>query len=314
MRLSAFEGLARAIEGRVDFDFPMSRLTSMRIGGPARAVAHPRDENDLVAAMKFCRQENLPFVIMGNGTNLLVLNGGLEAVVIRVAEGLNYIKLRKEQIGFVELEAGAGLSLRRLLGFAVARGLSGVEFLAGIPGTAGGAVATNAGAFGHAIADVIIKVRLVSSASESWELDVKEMKFNYRSAQLPHESAVSAVVFRLLPGKPEIIRKTIREHIKTRMRTQPIRHLSAGCIFKNPPGHFAGKLIEEAGMKGKRFGGAQISPLHANFIINLGQARAEDVLHLMEEARQRVLKLSGIELEPEIRVLGNPTSQRIACE
>lgn len=306
MERNAIAALARVMEGQVDYDFPMSGLTSMRIGGPAWAVAHPRDENDLAEAMIFCRQENLPFVLMGNGTNLLILDGELEAVVIRVAGGLDHIRVGEDPRGFVELEAGAGAPLRRLLGFAVARGLSGLEFLAGIPGTVGGAVATNAGAFGRSVADAIMRVRLVNSAGERWELNVKDMKFSYRRAQLPPESALSAVVFRLLAGKPGVIRRTMREHIKNRMLTQPLRFLSAGCIFKNPPGDFAGRLIEAAGMKGKRCGEAQISPIHANFIINRGQARAEDVLRLMQEARQRVMQLAGIELEPEIRILGAP--------
>jgi UDP-N-acetylmuramate dehydrogenase len=306
MKRNAIANLERVIESGVDYDFPMAKIASIRIGGPAWAIAHPRDETDLAKAMTFCRKEEIPFVIIGNCTNLLILDGGLEAVVIRTAGGLSHIHMRSNASDYVEIEAGAGLPLRRLMGFVASHGLSGMEFLVGIPGTAGGAVATNAGAMGRSIAEVLTRVRLVNSRGERFEMDVKEMSFAYRMAHLPPESSVSAAFFHLVPGKAERIRQTMEEHIKNRMRTQPLRYPSAGCIFKNPPGHFAGSLLDAAGIKGLRCGGAQISELHANFIINQGGARAEDVLHLIQEARHRVMQQAGIDLETEIVILGSP--------
>ncbi len=302
----AIADLERIIEGRVDYDFPMSSLTSIRIGAPAWAVAHPRDEKELIEAMAFCREQDIPFVIIGNGTNLLVLDGGIEAVVIRVSQGLDHIKIIKYESGNAELDAGAGLPIRRLLGFAAARGLSGIEFLAGIPGTIGGAVATNAGAGGRSVAEGITQVRLVNARRDRWNMAFKDLRFTYRTMHLPPESAVSGAFFRLFSREAEEVRRMMGEFMKNRMRTQPLRYPSAGCMFKNPPGDFAGRLIDAAGMKSRRCGDAQISELHANFIINRGHARASDVLHLMHEARERVKLHAGIDLDPEIRILGSP--------
>ncbi|MBW2148053.1 MAG: UDP-N-acetylmuramate dehydrogenase [Deltaproteobacteria bacterium] len=304
MKRKVLSALERIVEGRMDYDVPMSKLTSIRIGGPAWAVVHPGDERELMEAMSFCRDHDVPFVIIGNGTNLLVLDGGIEAVVIRVGRGLDHIRIIKHESGHMELYAGAGLHIRRLLGFAAAHGLSGIDFLAGVPGTIGGAVATNAGAAGHSVAERITHVCLVNTRREQWKVAVKDLRFTYRTMQLPPESAVSGSFFRLFSREASEVRRTMGEFMKNRMRTQPLRYPSAGCMFKNPTGDYAGRLIDAAGMKGRRCGDAQISEVHANFIINRGHARAADVIYLMEKARERVKLEAGIDLDPEIRTLG----------
>ena len=304
MKHGALNALSRIMKGKVAYSFPMSRITSFRIGGPAWAVAHPGDENELAAAMSFCHKAGVPCVIIGNGTNLLVLDGGLEAAVIRVSPGMISIRIVEESSPYVELEVGAGAPLRKLLGFALTRRLSGLEFLVSIPGSTGGAVATNAGAFERSMADVITKVRLVNEKGELFYLSGKDIGFSYRQARLPESSAISAVFFRLVAGDEGHIRRTMREHAKQRMKTQPLRYPSAGSVFKNPSGDFAGRLIEAVGLKGYRCGDAQISEVHANFIVNRGHASAAEVLCLMQEARRRVKQLTGVDLEPEIQVLG----------
>jgi UDP-N-acetylmuramate dehydrogenase len=293
------ERLSVHVRGRVLRDEPLSRHTSFRIGGPADALVVPEDVSDLKAALAFARAERIPVHILGGGSNTLVRDGGIRGMVILLSA------LQDLERSGAEVKVGAGVRLSRLLAFCSRQGLAGLEVLSGIPGTVGGAVWGNAGAWGGSVADRLARVRLVTADGEDRALSREAIPFAYRCSGLPRGAVVTQAVFFLTEDAPFAIRRRISRCLIQRNASQPVEFRSAGSIFKNPPGDFAGRLVEEAGIKGTRIGGAMISEQHGNFIINLGGALATDVLALASLAQERVQAESGIRLEMEIQVIGD---------
>lgn len=281
---------------------PMSRHTSFRIGGPARRMAFPKRAEQVVLLVDFARQCGARPLVIGNGTNLLCPDEGLDRLVIDLSAGLT--KLEKGQEPNT-IATSCGVSLARLASFACDLGLTGLEFAHGIPGTLGGALAMNAGAYGGEMCQVVQGVHVLFPDEGIRLLTGEEMNFRYRGSLLtdrPDAVALDAVV-RLTPGDKEAIRAQMRELMGRRKASQPLEYPSAGSTFKRPVGHFAGTLIDQCGLKGLTVGGAQVSEKHAGFVINRGGATCADVLALMEQVRRRVLEATGVTLEPEVRIV-----------
>ncbi len=278
---------------------PMSGLTSFCIGGPARVFVEPKTKEELALCVSAAEETCVSYFIMGNGTNLLVSDEGLDALVIRVGESFSHIK--KTEAG---MEAGAGARIGALSRAAAAEGLSGLEWASGIPGFVGGAVAMNAGAYTGEMKDHLCRVDYMEHG-EFYSVKPENGDFSYRkSAFSAPERVVVAAEFALLPGDSAEIFKRIDEFTKRREEKQPLEFPSAGSVFKRPQGHFTGALIEAAGLKGASVGGAQVSEKHAGFIINKGGATCADVISLIKLVQKRVFETSGVLLETEIKAIG----------
>ena len=281
---------------------PMSRHTSFRIGGPARRMAFPKRAEQVVLLVDFARQCGARPLVIGNGTNLLCPDEGLDRLVIDLSAGLTDLEKGQEPD---TIAASCGVSLARLASFACDLGLTGLEFAHGIPGTLGGALAMNAGAYGGEMCQVVQGVHVLFPDEGIRLLTGEEMNFRYRGSLLtdrPDAVALDAVV-RLTPGDKEAIRAQMRELMARRKASQPLEYPSAGSTFKRPVGHYAGTLIDQCGLKGLTVGGAQVSEKHAGFVINRGGATCADVLALIEQVRRRVLDATGVTLEPEVRIV-----------
>jgi UDP-N-acetylmuramate dehydrogenase len=295
------------VRGEVRLNEPMSGHTSFRIGGPADALVTPADRDDLITLLAEVREQGIPYVVLGGGTNLLVRDGGFRGVVISLKQ-LAAIEVAREyrSLGgsFVVVHAGAGAALARLLSFSVERGLTGLEFATGIPGTVGGAICMNAGTAQGEIGDVVETVSLLSPSGDLVIRHNDEMGFGYRTANVPPGHVVLDAKVILRHGDAGKIKAQVKKLMDQRKARQPWGLPNAGSVFKNPMDEAAGKLIEATGLKGRVAGGAQVSDKHANFIVNLGSARAADVLALMDAVREKVLEMHRIRLEPEIKVIG----------
>jgi UDP-N-acetylmuramate dehydrogenase len=285
---------------KAEWDVTMAGHTSLRIGGPVSCLLRPLDLAGLQTAVQVLNQNHYPYFILGRGTNLLVRDAGMRAVAISLEEGFSQMECLDGRV-----RAGAGLRLTRLLRFCLQQSLSGLEFIAGIPGSVGGALRMNAGTRAGEMADVCDAVQLVLSDGALLRLGRAKLLFSYRRLELPPAAVVVEAEFLLTPGSREQIRQRIRTLLKARKEKQPWRLPSAGSVFRNPPGDFAGRLIEAVGLKGVRIGDAQISPKHANFIVNRGQARFKDILALIHLAQEKVAREFGVHLELEIEIVGN---------
>ena len=279
---------------------PMAAHCSFRIGGPARLMACPASGAQAAALLRFLRERGAPVELMGKGTNLLVADGGLDAVVVRLGEAISEAGLLPGD----RVRAGAGISLAKLAVFAADAGLSGLEFAHGIPGSLGGAVFMNAGAYGGEMKDVLESAELALSDGTVAEVPAEELELTYRHSALEGtDRLVTAATVRLTPAEPEAIRERMRELIEKRRASQPLDMPSAGSTFKRPAVGYAAALIDQAGLKGFAVGGAQVSEKHAGFVINRGGATFDDVVQLMEHIQKTVFEKSGVRLEPEIRIL-----------
>jgi len=293
------EEALRGTRAIVRRNVPLSGRTTLRIGGPARYFAEVHDVDALAALLRASRAEGLEVLALGKGSNLLVEDAGFAGVVFTLAG--DFLTTR---IDPPDVFAGGGVSLMSLAVATQRAGLSGLENLSGIPSSLGGAVRINAGSYGSEIFEVLVAVDLVSGRGERRTVPAPEIAHGYRWTALSEtDDVVSGAALRLVPRAPEEIAARLDEVTAKRKGALPKRP-NAGSIFKNPPGLFAGKLLEECGLKGRRIGGAQISPIHANVIVNLGGATAADVRALMDEMKKTVIERFGIELVPEIRVLG----------
>jgi len=295
---SLLEELRGKVRGKVLSHEPMARHTSFKIGGPADLLVVPEDVGDLRAALAFARSQQIPVRVLGGGSNTLVRDGGIRGMVVVLSA---FQELAREDN---EVTAGAGVRVSRLLAFCSRQGLGGLEILSGVPGTVGGAVWGNAGAWGGATADHLVRVQLVTREGAERILAREVIPFRYRFSGLPEGAVLTRATFALVPGNPTAIRQQISRWLVRRNATQPVEFRSAGSIFKNPPRDYAGRLVEAAGVKGTRIGGAMISEKHGNFFVNLGGARAADVLALVALAQERVRATAGVDLEPEIQVVG----------
>ena len=292
--LSAIAGSHQILENE-----PMSRHTTFRVGGPADVLFLPESEEQLLWALSIAREAGVPCVVIGNGSNLVVKDGGIRGLVIALGEGMAAIARAGET-----LTAWAGASLARVSAYAQASGLSGLEFASGIPGTLGGGCAMNAGAYGGQLSDVLVDARVLLDG-EVRTLTVEEMQMGYRtSLPLRRGGIVISARFALTPDDPEAIAARMRELNARRRDKQPLNYPSAGSTFKRPEGYFAGALIEQAGLKGKRVGGTQVSEKHAGFIVNTGGATAADILTLIGTVQDEVADRFGVRLETEVRILG----------
>ena len=286
---------------RILTDEPMSAHTTFRVGGPADAFVTVGNEEELTRLLAAARAKYLPCVIAGRGSNLLVRDGGIRGLVICL-EGMNEIELTEDGTG---IRAGSGATLAALASFARDHELAGLAFAGGIPGTVGGGLVMNAGAFGGELGDVTVSVRVMDADGSVRTLSREEMAFGYRTSIVKQRGGIiTGAVFQLQKGSREEIAAAMEELAEKRRDKQPLNYPSAGSTWKRPEGYFAAKLIDEAGCRGMRVGDAQISEKHAGFLVNLGHATAADIQTLMRQVEQRVLEHSGVQLTPEVIALG----------
>jgi UDP-N-acetylmuramate dehydrogenase len=295
------KGALGLIEGKILLDAPMSHFTSIRVGGPADSLFFPKNVDELGKVVRCARKKNIPYLILGKGTNLVVRDKGIRGWVISLTQGMKKVHMEREVI-----EAEAGLPLQRLVQISIQKELVGLEPFFGIPGTVGGGLAMNAGAWGAELKDVVLSITLMNEDGESIERPRSRLKFSYRRLALPPSWIILKGRFQLKKGKKEEILERVKSYLEMKKRTQPLDYPSAGSVFKNPIEGSAGEWIEEAGLKGFRMGQAMVSDRHANFIINLGKATAEEVINLMEWVERKIYEEKGISLEREVRVVGEP--------
>jgi UDP-N-acetylmuramate dehydrogenase len=289
--------------GRVLFDRSLRTYTTFRVGGPAGALVYPKDEVELKRLLDFLRNKNIPSTFLGKGSNTLFLDEGFPGVVISLTRGFGGVSGPRTEGGVFLVTAGAGGSLARLLNHLAGKGFGELSFLAGIPGTVGGALIMNAGAYGKEIGTVTRSIRFMDKEGKARERIGPALKFAYRKLSLPPRAVILSGTFRVEPGDPRIIREEIRGILNKRIQTQPWKEASAGSFFKNPPGCWAGRLIESAGLKGFAVGGAKVSEQHANFLVNTGKATARDILSLMKAVQKKVREKTGVSLKPEVRII-----------
>ena len=280
---------------------PMARFTTFRVGGPADVLVNIDSAAEISVALRAAKAAGVPVTIIGNGSNLLVRDGGIRGLVVRIAQPMSAIT-REGDV----LHAQAGATLPSVAGFAQRSGLAGLAPMAGIPGTMGGAVIMNAGAYGGEMSQVVTRVDAIArSDGKPIRFEGKSLGVAYRhSAMMDANVIVTNVTLRLAPGDPDAIARQTEELLAARREKQPLEYPSAGSTFKRPEGAFAAKLIDDAGLKGLRVGDAQVSEKHAGFIVNLGNATASDILALMGEVQSRVRARFDVNLEPEVRILG----------
>lgn len=287
-------------EERIKQNELMKNHTSFHIGGPADILVLPQDAEEIKRIITCCKDEGVPFFVMGNGTNLLVRDKGIRGVVIKLAQNFNDIQITKNII-----KCKAGMAVSAAVRAALENSLSGLEFASGIPGTVGGAVVMNAGAFGGEMADVVKKVNVLDLEGNIFEMSKDELGYSYRNSVLQKgDKILLDVEMELAPGNRDEIKAKMEDYISRRKQKQPLNLPSAGSAFKRPPGNYAGYLIEKAGLKGYRIGGAMVSDLHAGFIVNIDNATCEDVLKLIKHIQKEVKDKFNIDLEPEIKIQG----------
>lgn len=281
-------------------DEPMREHTTFRIGGPADVFLIPHRNEDVREIQALCRKEGIPLFILGNGSNLLVSDEGFRGVILQMYRNLDTIRVEEN-----EIHASAGALLSGIAAAAKNASLTGFEFAGGIPGTLGGAVVMNAGAYGKEMKDVLKEVTVLTQEGEFLTIPADRLELGYRTSIIPKAGyLVLEAVLTLQPGDPESIRSKMRELSQQRKSKQPLEFPSAGSTFKRPEGYFAGKLIMDSGLKEYRVGGAQVSGKHCGFVINTGDATASDVQRLMKDVTDIVLERFGVQLEPEVKFLG----------
>lgn len=286
-------------ENQIKRNEPMSRHTTFHIGGPADFMIQP-DLKQLELVIAYCTKEQIPYTIIGNGSNLLVGDGGIRGLVIELAAPASKIRVQGNRI-----YAECGALLSKVAGTAADAGLTGMEFAAGIPGSIGGAVFMNAGAYGGEMQQIVESVDILRPDGSRVCIDGADMEFGYRHSVLQREPGiVCAVTLSLQPGNPEQIRSYMKELRDKRVEKQPLEYPSAGSTFKRPEGYFAGKLIMDAGLRGFRVGDAQVAKKHCGFVVNRGKATAADVISLTDAVRERVKEQFGVELELEVKRIG----------
>lgn len=285
------------IKGSVSFQAPLRAYTSFKIGGPADVVCEPADIEDVCLLVRQARAHKVPLFVLG-GTNLLIRDGGIRGIVVSLAR----LRAIKEEPGAV-LYAEGGVGMPTLIGYAIRHSLAGLEWAAGIPGTVAGCVVMNAGTKLGEMEDSIKAVRMVNMKGQVVELEAAQIRFEYRRALLPR-GIVVGVWLRLTQGVRSDIERVVKGYLHYRRDTQPLAMPSAGCVFKNPPNDSAGRLIEEAGLKGARVGDAEVSMKHANFMVNRGQASAADVLALIGKVRSSIRRRAGVRLDLELKIVG----------
>lgn len=279
---------------------PMKKHTSFQIGGPADAMLVPETMEEIRYTMQYCKDKHIPITVMGNGSNLLVKDAGIQGLVIKISHPMNHVMITDHKV-----QAQAGVSLVSLSNKLMEQGLSGFEFASGIPGTLGGALTMNAGAYGGEMKEVLLKCTSIDPQGNLIQRDTKDMKMGYRSSVIQETGEIILeATLKLQPDYKEVIKKRTEDYWNRRLTKQPYHLPSGGSVFKRPEGFFAGKLIEDCGLKGYSIGGAMVSDLHAGFIVNIGGATAQDVISLIQHIKQEVLKTYAVHLESELRIIG----------
>lgn len=291
------EAAVEGIRGRVSFDAPLKDYTSFHIGGPADVLVEPADVEDVARLVRQAKVQKLPLFVVG-GTNLLIRDKGIKGVVVNLGK----LRAIKEEPGAV-LYAEGGVGMPTLIGYAIRHSLAGLEWAAGIPGTVAGCVVMNAGTRLGEMKDSVKAVRLVTLKGDIVDIPASQIPFAYRRAALP-AGIVVGVWMQMKHGVRAEIEKIVKDYLHYRRDTQPLALPSAGCVFKNPPKDSAGRVVDSVGLKGAQVGDAQVSDKHANFIVNLGQASAKDVLALIRKVRAAVARKTGVKLELELKVVG----------
>ena len=287
-------------EDRVFTEEAMSQHTTFKIGGPADYFLMPDKGEDVGRVIKICKEKEIPYFILGNGSNLLVGDGGYRGAVIQIYRNMSSVTVEGN-----EIKAQAGALLSAVAAAAKNASLTGFEFAGGIPGTIGGAVVMNAGAYGGEMKDVLTEVTVMNAEGDIFTLPTEELELGYRTSIIKTAGyIVLEAKIRLKEGDPEVIRETMKDLTIRRTTKQPLEYPSAGSTFKRPEGYFAGKLIMDSGLAGYQVGGAQVSEKHCGFVINAGDATARDVRTLMDNVRDIVYKKYGVTLEPEVKFLG----------
>jgi UDP-N-acetylmuramate dehydrogenase len=303
VRVEWQERLSALLGERARFAVPLARYTSFRVGGPAEVFAEPDSLEELKNLVVLLHQASVPYFLLGGGTNILVGDKGIRGVVIKLGEGFDYSYW--EEVGdTARVRVGAARPLGRFVREAVGKRYGGVEFAEGIPGSLGGGLLMNAGAFGGELSRVVETISGVCPDGTLQRLPGTALGFAYRRTALPPGLIVAEIEFRLRRERQELLLAAMLDAQHKRRRTQPHGYPNAGSIFKNPPGAYAGRLIEAAGLKGLSYGRAQVSNQHANFIVNTGGASAADVRVLLEQVQQAVWEKDGVWLEPEVRLVG----------
>ena len=282
-------------------DEPMSRHTTFRVGGPADFFVTPKAKEEVRDVIRICKEAGMPYYIIGNGSNLLVSDAGYRGVIVQIYKEMNEVKVEGDLV-----KAQAGALLSGIAAKALAAELTGFEFASGIPGTIGGACVMNAGAYGGEMKDVLESVTVLTGEGKIIELGRNELELGYRTSVIAKKGyIVLGAVLKLERGDGEKIKTYMDELKEKRVTKQPLEYPSAGSTFKRPEGYFAGKLIEDAGLRGFQVGGAQVSEKHCGFVINRDHATAADIIELMRQVQIRVKENSGVDLEPEVKRLGD---------
>ena len=291
--------IKKITKGIILFDEPMSKHTSYGIGGPARAYVTPKNKEDLVSILKFSKDNNIPSYFIGSGSNLLVSDDGIDGIVITLGKSFNKLEINKNNV-FAE----TGVMLGKMVKECTKRNLSGLESLIGVPGTLGGALIMNAGAFGGEISNYLEYVSVITMSGDEKKYQQKDIKFNYRNSSFSDNEILINANFKFLFSDQKTVSKNKIKASGGRKSSQPLRFRSAGSVFKNPSEGAAGYFIDKAGLKGTKSGDAEISNVHANFFVNHGTATAKDVVRLINIARKKVYNEFGVMLELEIKTLG----------
>jgi UDP-N-acetylmuramate dehydrogenase len=301
--LSLKEKLKELVSGEVLFDEPMSRHTSIGAGGKADALLFPGNKEELARIIACLRNAGTAYMPVGNCTNLIVRDGGFRGVLISLRD-LREKGIRPLEGGAVCLHAEAGVPLSEIVRFSVEESLTGMEFCAGIPGSVGGGVRMNAGAYGREMKDIVKGITLINGTGRARSVEREKLRFAYRNLDLPGDAVVVCAEFLLRRGSREQVQSKVNEIVALRKAKHPLQYRSAGSVFKNPGAAPAGRLIEEAGLKGSRIGDAMVSEEHGNFIVNAGTARAGDIIALIERIEEQVFLKRGIRLEREVKIIG----------
>ncbi|GAB4261999.1 MAG: UDP-N-acetylmuramate dehydrogenase [Deferrisomatales bacterium] len=304
MAKTALDLLQERVRGRTVLNAPMDRLTTMGVGGPADVLVAPADRGDLAEALRFLAEQRIPYLVLGKGSNLIVRDAGIRGAVITLEDGFRAVERRDPTPQGPTVRAEAGVAVRRFVRWTVDQGIAGFEPLVGLPATLGGALAMNAGAWGFELGQRVIEVEVMDPQGEVHVFPRDMLRFAYRGLELPEGSVILAARLQGEAGEPALVKARAQELFQRRRDTQPTQEASSGCIFKNPPGKSAGQLIDACGLKGVRNGGAEVSRIHANFIVNTGGATARQVVALIGMVQERVYVRHRIKLEPEVRIVG----------
>ncbi len=282
----------------------LARYTTVKVGGPADVLFFPASVEDLSKALQFCKQQEVPFFILGNGSNILVRDGGVRGLVLRLHRCLNTFKLEKEEGDEVWIRAEAGLATPKLVEYCRQQGYSGIESLYGIPGSIGGAIIMNAGTREGEVGQAVEELVVLEANGETKTYPKKKLHFEYRDLKIPRSEVIVNVCLKLKKVSPEEVSNKLSFFQKRRHETQPLDQPNMGSVFKNPPKKFAAQLIEELGLKGVRVGGARLSEKHSNWIVNEGGATSKDILALIGLIKDKVRELADVKLETEVKVVG----------